>query len=400
MSGQVLVTGLGIISGIGNSTEETLESLLNGKTGVGPLRYLQTSHMDIPCSEVKLSDKQMCELLSIPGGMPITRTSLLGILAAKSALKDANITPGKSIRIGFISGTTVGGMDKSEQYYKDFLENDSRNEYIKIHDCGACTEVIADYFGGFSYVSTISTACSSAANAIAMGSSLIKQGILDCVVAGGSECLTKFHLNGFNTLMILDRTQCRPFDASRAGLNLGEGAAYIVLESEEFAKAHNARVICKVSGYGNACDAFHQTASSPDGKGATLAMQSALKMSGLEPDQIDYINAHGTGTTNNDESEGTAIMNVFRNTIPPVSSTKAFTGHTTSAAGAVEAIISILAMRESFLPPNLNFKNKIDKLSFSPVINLTRNVSLNHVMSNSFGFGGNNTAIVFSKTEQ
>jgi 3-oxoacyl-[acyl-carrier-protein] synthase II len=399
MAKQVLVTGLGIVTGIGISVQETLESLMTGRSGVGTIRYLQTIHNDIPCSEVQLSDTQMCAMLSIPDNVPVTRTSLMGMLAAKNAMNHADIKPDKKLRIGFISSTTVGGMEKSEQYYKDFLENDSRNEYIKTHDCGACTEIIADYFGGFSFVSTISTACSSSANAIILGSNLIKQGILDCVVAGGTECLTKFHLNGFKSLMILDKVHCRPFDATRAGLNLGEGAAYLVLESEENVKARNGKALCRISGYGNACDSYHQTASSPDGKGATLAMQYALDMSGLMPTEIDYINAHGTGTTNNDESEGTAIMNVFGNLIPPVSSTKAFTGHTTSAAGSVEAVISILAMQESFLPPNLNFKNQIDKLSFSPVSELRKNVKLKHVLSNSFGFGGNNSAIVFSEIQ-
>ena len=399
MSKQVLVTGLGIVSGIGISVEETLTSLLNGRSGIGQLRYLQTNHNDIPCSEIQLSDEQMREMLSITPVVPITRTSLMGIIAAKNALADAGITPDKALRIGFISSTTVGGMEKSEQYYKDFLENDSRNEYIEIHDCGACTEVIADYFGGFCYVSTISTACSSSANAIVLATNLIKQGILDIAVAGGTECLTKFHLNGFNSLMILDRSHCRPFDATRAGLNLGEGAAYLVLESEENARARKAKPLCKITAYGNACDSYHQTASSPDGKGATLAMQYALNMSNLKPTDIDYINAHGTGTANNDESEGIAIMNVFGDTIPPVSSTKAFTGHTTSAAGSVEAVISILAIMENFLPPNLNFKNKMEKLSFTPVRELKRDVKVDHVLSNSFGFGGNNTSIIFSKVQ-
>jgi 3-oxoacyl-[acyl-carrier-protein] synthase II len=399
MSSQVFVTGLGIVSGIGISLKETLNSLLVGKSGVGTTKYLQTNHKEILCSEVQISDMQMCSMLSIPGNVAITRTSLMGILAAKNALSNGGIIPDKALRIGFISSTTVGGMEKSEQYYNDFLENDTRNDYIKIHDCGACTEVIADYFGGFSFVSTISTACSSSANAIVLGFNLIKQGILDCVVAGGTECLTKFHLNGFNSLMILDKAHCRPFDATRAGLNLGEGAAYLVLESDEFAQSRNAKVLCKVAGYGNACDSYHQTASSPDGKGATLAMQYALNMSGLKPSEIDYINAHGTGTTNNDESEGIAIMKVFGNSIPPVSSTKAFTGHTTSAAGSVEAVISILAMQEGFLPPNLNFKNQMEKLSFTPVRKLKRNVKIKHVLSNSFGFGGNNTSIIFSKIQ-
>jgi 3-oxoacyl-[acyl-carrier-protein] synthase-1 len=199
--------------------------------------------------------------------------------------------------------------------------------------------------------------------------------------------------------MILDKVQCRPFDATRAGLNLGEGAAYLVLESAESVHSRKSNALCMVAGYGNACDGYHQTASSPDGKGATLAMNYALEMSGLKPSDIDYINAHGTGTTNNDESEGIAIMNVFGNSIPPVSSTKAFTGHTTSAAGSVEAVISILAIQEGFLPPNLNFRNQIEILSFTPVQELRKNVKLNHVLSNSFGFGGNNSAIIFSKIQ-
>jgi len=399
MEKQVLVTGLGIVSGIGISVEQTLSSLWAGKSGVGALKYLQTNHKDIPCSEVQLTNAQMQTLLSIPDNMPMNRSSLMGILAVKNALADANLKPDRTLRVGLISGTTVGGMDKSEMYYTDFLENDSRNEYILTHDCGACTEIIADYFSGFSYVSTISTACSSAANAIALGANLIKEGKLDCAVVGGTECLTKFHLNGFNSLMILDKGPCRPFDAKREGLNLGEGAGYIVLESEQLAISRNARVLCRFSGYGNACDAYHQTASSADGKGAALAMQDALVMSGLKPSDINYINAHGTGTINNDESEGAAIMKVFGENVPPVSSTKAFTGHTTSASGGVEAVISILAIREGFLPPNLNFKNQIEKLSFTPVTDLRRHIKIDHVMSNSFGFGGNNSALIFSKLQ-
>jgi 3-oxoacyl-[acyl-carrier-protein] synthase II len=399
MSGHVLVTGLGIVSGIGISLQETLSSLLTGRSGIGKLRYLQTNQSDIPCSEIQLSDEQMYSMLSIPESVAVNRTSLMGMLAVRNALTDANIYPNKAMRIGFISGTTVGGMEKREKFYKDLVENNTRNEYIKSLDCGACTEVIADYFGGFSFISTISTACSSSANAIALGSDLIKQGKMDCVVVGGSECLSKFHLNGFNTLMILDKEQCRPFDATRAGLNLGEGAAYLVLESENNAIARNAKGKCCVSGYGNACDSFHQTASSPDGRGATLAMQHSLDMSGLKPEDIDYINAHGTGTINNDESEGIAIMNVFGNSIPPVSSTKAFTGHTTSAAGSVEAVISILTILEGFLPVNLNFMNRIEKLSFSPIHELRQDVVVNHVLSNSFGFGGNNTSVIFSKMQ-
>jgi 3-oxoacyl-[acyl-carrier-protein] synthase-1 len=319
----------------------------------------------------------------------------LGIAALKEAIETAQLHDMNHLRVAFISGTTVGGMEKSEQYYKDFLGNDSKNAYIAAHDCGACTEMIADYFGGFSMVSTISTACSSAANAIILGANLIREGRADIAVAGGSECITKFHLNGFNTLKILDPQLCRPFDSERAGLNLGEGAAYVVLESAESAAKRRVQAICRLSGYANTCDAYHQTASSPDGKGAYMAMQQALESANLRPQDIDYINAHGTGTPNNDLSEGISIMRLFGN-VPPVSSTKPFTGHTTSAAGGVEAVISMLALQHGFVPANLNFHNKMEELNFTPVTKITR-LNLKHVMSNSFGFGGNDSALIFSK---
>jgi 3-oxoacyl-[acyl-carrier-protein] synthase-1 len=262
--------------------------------------------------------------------------------------------------------------------------------------------MIADYFGIFSQVDTISTACSSAANAIILGAELLKSGRADIVVAGGSECLTKFHLNGFNTLKILDTEPCRPFDATRAGINLGEGAAYVVMETaESFNKRRQEyptlQAQCKLSGYANTCDAYHQTASAPDGEGAYLAMKKALEIAQLTPEQIDYINAHGTGTENNDLSEGTAIVRLFGEKIPPVSSTKSFTGHTTSAAGCVEALISILALQHNFIPANLNFSEKMPELPFTPAVNQRPTKPLQHVLKNSFGFGGNDTSLILSK---
>lgn len=394
----VFISGMGIVSGIGNNVEETLTSLKGKKSGIGKLKFLETIH-DLPCAEVQISDEEFKKSLSIPENEIVTRTALFGIYAVREALKQAKLVTDGSLRVAFINGTTVGGMEKSELYYFDFLENDSRNEYIEAHDCGACSEKIADYFGGFSYVSTPSTACSSAANAFILGANLIEAGVVDIAIAGGSECITKFHLNGFNTLMILDSKACRPFDQTRAGLNLGEGAAYLVMETEKTMKQRGVKALCKLSGFGNACDAYHQTASSPDGQGAFLAMSSALEMSGLDAQDINYINAHGTGTSNNDESEGKAIVRVFGENPPFVSSTKSHTGHTTSAAGGVEAVISILAMQHNFIPANLNFEHPMESLPFKPSADLIENVEINHILSNSFGFGGNNTSIIFSKAE-
>ncbi|MBU8893178.1 MAG: beta-ketoacyl-[acyl-carrier-protein] synthase family protein [Bacteroidales bacterium] len=398
MSQRIFITGIGIISGIGNNVDETLQSIKLKKSGVTDIKYLETIHKGtIPVSEVKLSEDELIELAGLDKNEPFTRSTLIGIIAADEAVKSAKIDDMKEYKTGLISGTTVGGMDKSELFYRDLLETNNHIEYIETHDCGDSTERIADYIGVKDFVSTTSTACSSAANSMILGARMIKNGLLDRVVAGGIESLTKYHMNGFNTLMILDKEPCKPFDENRQGLNLGEGAAFLVLESEELVKKTGKKVLAELKGYGNSCEAFHQTASTPEGKGAYMAMKEALERSGLKPEQIDYVNAHGTGTDNNDLSEGRAIDKLFDNNPPKVSSTKAYTGHTTSAAGGVEAVLSVLAIQHNMIFPNLNFKDQMKELSFKPVTELLKNVKVDHVLSNSFGFGGNNSALIFSR---
>lgn len=237
---------------------------------------------------------------------------------------------------------------------------------------------------------TVSTACSSALNSIMVGAEMLKRSEADIVIAGGSEALSRFHLNGFNSLMILDSVRCRPFDAERAGLNLGEGAAFVVLQKDA------AKPLAYVAGYGNRCDAFHQTASSEDGEGAFLAMTEALSSAGLSASDIDYVNAHGTGTRNNDLSESRALARVFADRIPPVSGTKGFTGHTTSASGAIETVICLLAMQNGFIPANLGWTSAAEDLIIPSAG--AENVRLDNVMCNSFGFGGNDSSLVLSRT--
>jgi 3-oxoacyl-(acyl-carrier-protein) synthase len=255
--------------------------------------------------------------------------------------------------------------------------------------------MIASPFGDFASLATVSTACSSATNAMITGANMLRCGLADIVVVGGSECLSLFHLNGFNTLMILDHEQCRPFDRDRAGLNLGEGAAYLVMETEASAVRRGVKPLCRLSGYGNACDAFHQTASSPEGEGAVMAMQEALQLAGLKPEDIDYVNAHGTGTPNNDESESHALRHVFGEQLPPVSSTKSFTGHTTSASGSIEAIFCILALQHQFLPANINWHEPMEN-GIIPVTDMQPKGKIRHILSNAFGFGGNDSSIILS----
>ena len=391
----IYITGTGVVSAIGIGKAATLEALLNNRSGVGQLKYLKTEHKEFPVGEVKLTDAEMRERLGIAQDAVTTRTALMGMLALGEALDEARLTPDQLPKVGFISGTTVGGMDMSEQFYLDYLNGDAHKEYIAVYDCGSCSEMTAGHFGKFAFATTLATACSSAANAVIQGANMIRCGKADIVVVGGSECITKFHLNGFNSLMILDTKPCRPFDATRSGLNLGEGAAYLVLESAESAKRRGVKPQALLSGYGNACDAFHQTASSPDGEGAFRAMKEALELASLQPADIDYINAHGTGTPNNDVSESQAMMRLFGQ-VPPVSSTKPFTGHTTSASGSIEAVFCILALQHGFLPVNLNWSQPMDN-GIVPVAKLEKK-TLKHVLCNAFGFGGNDSSLLISST--
>ena len=400
MSQRVFITGFGIISSIGSDHKEALASLMAEKSGIGEITLLDTIHKGkFPLAEVKMTTDELLQATGNPGQKDLTRTALLGMIAAKEAVDSAGIMNMTSYRTGLISANTVGGMDRSERFYQSFLEDNRKGKIMDVvnHDCGDSTERIAKHIGIKQFVTTISTACSSSANAIMFGSELIKSGKFDRIIAGGTDAVTKFTLNGFNTLMILDRQNCRPFDDNRAGLTLGEGAAFVVLESEEVVRKEGKPALCELKGYGNANDAYHQTASSPDGTGAFLAMQKALTFSGLQPDQIDYINVHGTGTQNNDLSEGVALERIFKDKMPRFSSTKSFTGHTLGAAGAIEAVISILAIRHGMIWPNLNFTTPMKELRIQPEARLIRDVEIRNVLSNSFGFGGNNSTLIFSK---
>lgn len=398
----IAITGEGIVSAIGLNKQEVLQALQEGRTGIGEMKYLQSIHHELPVGEVDLSNEQMKKMLGIPSEQMMSRTSLMGMLAIDQALKEAHVDianlksrklDGKPLRIVLVSGTTVGGMDITELCF-DQLENQTNVEFLQHHDCGNCTQLMADHFGIFDEVTTLSTACSSAANAIMFGARLLKAGETDLVVAGGTEALSRFHLNGFNSLMILDHEQCRPFDATRAGLNLGEGAAFLVLESEEMAQQRKITPHAYLTGYGNACDAFHQTASSENGEGAYLAMTEALAMAHLSAKDIQYVNAHGTGTPNNDQSESVSLKRVFSDEMPMVSSTKSFTGHTTSASGSIETVICILAMQHHFVPANLGWKNPMEN-GILPTMG-AQNLDLENVLCNSFGFGGNDSSLVIS----
>ncbi|HLO60390.1 MAG TPA: beta-ketoacyl-[acyl-carrier-protein] synthase family protein [Bacteroidales bacterium] len=395
---KVCITGIGIICAAGSNSSEVLKSLAEKRTGIGHLSLIQSIYKDeIPAGEIKKSNEELYNLANPDIRGYYSRTALLGLIAVTQAIRQAALSNADLEQTALISGTTVGGMDRTEVFYDTFRLNHNKGK-IKLaagHDCGAGTEDIARNLGINGFQSTINTACSSSANAIMMGARLIQHGKAKRVIAGGTDSLTKFTLNGFNSLMILDREQCRPFDDTRNGLNLGEGSGFLVLESEEVVGSKP--VLAVVKGWGNACDAYHQTASSPDGNGAYLAMQKALQTAGIQTSDIQYINTHGTGTKNNDLSEGIAIERLFSTGIPPCSSTKSYTGHTLGAAGGIEAVFSVLAIQNHCIFPNLNFNTKMQELGFEPAREFTTGTRISHVMSNSFGFGGNNSSLIFSE---
>lgn len=399
MNQKIAVTGMGVISSIGNNVEENFTSLITKKHGISDIEILETRFAGtLKLGEIKLSNEDLVKMLNLPEDNNCTRTTLLGMVALQEAIKSSGIEDINEFSTGLISSTSVAGMDVTEKYFYDYEKFPEKQKYISSHDAGYSSMQLADFIGLKGMVSTISTACSSAANAIMMGAKLIKNGVLDRVIVGGTDSLSKFTLNGFNSLMIVTDTYNTPFDNNRKGLNLGEAAAFLVLESEEVVKKQNKKVLAYLTGYSNANDAHHQTASSENGQGAYLAMKNALDISGIPKEEIDYINVHGTATPNNDFAEGTAMIRIYgEENIPDFSSTKAFTGHTLAAAAGIEAVYSILSLQRNTIYPNLNFKDKMEEFNIIPVTEV-KEKPIKNVLSNSFGFGGNCSTLIFSKS--
>ena len=392
---RIAVTGLGAVSGIGLNVSGNVESLRRKRHGMARPQFFATE-LDVPVSEVKLSNAELAKCLNLDTERVYSRTALLGLMAAREALTDSGISTDK-MRVGFISSTSVGGMDLSEVFYNDFRtdHNRGRLRMVSQHDCGSSTEFIANQLGIKGFQTTVSTACSSAGNAIMLGARMLKHNMLDAVIAGGTDALCKFTLNGFNSLMILDKEHCRPFDATRAGLNLGEGAGYIVMQRYEDAVRDP---YCLLTGYANANDAYHQTGCSPEGNGAFKSMSEAMAVAGLQPSDIDYINVHGTATPNNDLSEATAIRRIFGGSVP-FSSVKAFIGHTLGASEGIEAVYSALSVKNGYVYPNLNFNSVDPNIGLSPETEFAEGCNIRNVLSNAFGFGGNDTSLIFSKID-
>lgn len=387
---------MGVISAIGNSVAENHQSLKAAACGVSKnFNLFPTKYADLlPFGQVQISTEELQKQLQVtePG---VTRTTLLALHALNEAIVDSGITVDEiqAFDTALIGANTVGGMCLTDELYNDANEKTLGSEYLASYDCASVNMYLQKHFKVNGIVNTINTACSSSANAIMYGAMLMKNGYAKRAIVGGTDCLAKFTINGFNALHILSDEICTPFDEGRKGLNLGEGAAFLILEKEEDIKGR--KVYAELTGYSNANDAYHPSSLSDEGDGPFLAMQGALKVAGLSPDKIDFINAHGTGTENNDEVEGRAMIRLFDKT-PAFASTKGNIGHALGAAGAIEAVFSILSLMHQEVYANLHFKNTIPSTGLTPVQSYTK-MPVNHVMSNSFGFGGNCSSLIFSK---
>ncbi len=400
---RAVVTGIGAITAAGPGTAD-LEAALHGSTHC----FRDVDLFSTEGLRVRIAGQveriPTSSLFGSAAARRASRSDRLAMFAVEQALRGSGIDPGEldRRRIGTSIGTSTGGMLETEAYYETRRSPAPAGRWrprLLAATVGATTDVVAASIGAFGPRVAPSTACSSSAISIAMGLGWIRSGRADVVVAGGTDALCRMTYSGFHALQAMAPEPCRPFDRDRAGLTLGEGAAALVLEDEEHARARGASVLAFVRGAGLSCDATHPTAPHEDGRGARQALEGALADAGLGPDAIDYVNAHGTGTPQNDACEARALHAVFgdRAAEPPVSSTKGLLGHTLGAAGAIEAVATILALRGGFVPPTVGLENPDPECALDLVRGPARALRLERAASNSYGFGGNNCSLVLER---
>lgn len=362
---RVYVKSAGVVSAAGLTLADNLISIEEARSCIRVLPDRAAGNL--PAGYVVPGNDEISRSLHLDDGMLHSRSALLGMLAAREALDAYGRRD-----LGFVNGTSTGGIDLTETFYREHRDNlaEGNADYFRNHDCGGCTDDIVKCLGiNPVAVRTISTACSSAANSIILASRLIASGRWDRALAGGTDALSMFTVSGFNSLRIYDSRLCRPFEEDRAGLNLGEGAGYLVLDADPEG------AMCEVCGWSNVNEAYHQTGSSPDGEGPYMAMRQAIEMAGIEPCEVSYVNVHGTGTIGNDASELEAMRRLFGEDVPPFSSVKSLIGHTLAASEGIEAAFVAAAL--------------CGKLN-------AWGTGLRHIVSNAFGFAGNQSSIVFS----
>jgi 3-oxoacyl-[acyl-carrier-protein] synthase II len=410
MKRRVVVTGLGCVSPVGNTVKDTWQALLDGKSGVGPITAFDAStHKTKFAAEVKGFDA--ATLFGSRDARKMDRFTQLATAAAIEALTQSGLTIDDSNRdrVGILIGTGIGGVITMFEQYDVYRERgaDRISPFLipmMISDSAAGN--LAIRFGARGPNMSLATACASGTNAIGEAAEMIRRGAADVMIAGASEsAITGLTMAGMNSMTALstrneDPTKAsRPFDKDRDGFVMGEGSGVLILESYEYAKARGAQILAEFSGYGTTDDAHHISAPAENGAGAANSMKTALENAGLKTTDISYINAHGTSTPLNDKSETAAIKTVFGEHAYkiPVSSTKSMTGHLLGASGAVEAVICVLAIRDNILPPTINYTMPDPVCDLDYVPNKSRKAQPNHVMSNSFGFGGHNATLIISR---
>lgn len=393
----VVITGLGILSALGPDLQAFAAGLRSGRTGIRRMTLFDASdcrsELAGECAEPIFPSS-----LALPSRT--SRPDRFGLRAALDAVADAGLSPEGLAGAGLIFGTGTGGAADTEDYLRQLLAGElgAPGQLIS-HQPSAVTDLVARVLGLGGPRSTVMTACSSSALAISQARDLIQLGRAEIMLAGGAEGLCRLTSAGFGALRATSPELCRPFDVDRKGLNLGEGAAVLVLESESHARRRGARIHARLLGSGLTCDAHHMTAPHPEGEGALRAMRLALHDAGLSPEALGYINAHGTGTPHNDAAESTAVSRLLgeRRRAVPMSSIKSMVGHTLGAAGAIEAVASIVALTHCFLPPTVNLMTPDPAFELDFIPGAAREQQVDVVLSSSFAFGGNNAALVFGR---
>lgn len=406
---RVVVTGIGAISPVGNSAEESWQSVLAGKSGIGPLTRLDKEQFPVKvAAEVK--DFDIEAYIPRKDARKMDRFTHYALAASIMAMKDAELElEGElALRTGVWIGSGIGGMETHEQQFKTFLEKGYRRVspfFVPMMIPDMASGQVSIHLGAKGINSCTVTACASGTNSIGDAFEVIRRGEADVMITGGAEApITTMSVAGFcaNTALSLNpdpATASRPFDAERDGFVIGEGAGILILEEYEHAVARGAKIYAEMIGYGSTGDAHHITAPAPGGEGGARAMAQAISDGGITPDQIDYINAHGTSTPYNDQFETMAAKTVFGEHAYKLamSSTKSMTGHLLGAAGGLEAIFTVKALQEGILPPTMNYVNPDPDCDLDYVVNEARNADITYAMSNSLGFGGHNASIVFKK---
>lgn len=409
MKRKVVVTGMGAITPVGNNIETFWNSLKGGVCGIDFIKAFDTENFKAKlAAEVK--DFNPEDTIDKREAKRMDRYCQFAVAAAVEAVKDANLDLEKieQERFGVVVGSGIGGIGTIEKQQQTLLEkgpNRVHPLFIPMIISNMAAGNIAIKFGAKGICTTVVTACATGTNCIGEAYRMIQNGVADIIIAGGTEAsITPLSIAGFISLTALSRSTdpkraSIPFDKERNGFVMGEGSGIVILESLEHAEKRNAKIYAEVVGYGSTCDAYHITSPSPEGEGAARAIKIAIEEAGIEPSQVSYINAHGTGTEANDKFETAAIKTVFGDCAKniPVSSTKSMTGHLLGAAGAIEAVASIKAMEDSFIPPTIGYEVFDEECDLDYVPNKGREKELNYVMSNSLGFGGHNAVILLKK---